>query len=413
MDSRVLPFDGLLRNVHLATMSAASEPQRDAAIAWRDGNIVWMGANKDLPRDAQTKLEIDGAGAWVTPGLIDCHTHLVYAGNRVDEWERRLNGATYAEIAAAGGGIRSTVSATRAASDETLYTQSHKRLQSMLRDGVTTVEIKSGYGLSQDAEAKMLRVARKLGTSGDVNVQTTFLGAHALPAEYAGRADDYIDHMVGQVLPTLHAAGLVDAVDAFCENIAFTPAQVRRVFEAAQKLKLPVKLHAEQLSDSSGAALVAEFGGLSADHLEYLSQTGIEAMAAAGTVAVLLPGAFYFLRETKLPPIAALRAAKVPMAVATDCNPGTSPMTSIRTAMNMACTLFSLTPDEALRGATINAAQALGLHDRGQLLVGKRADLALWAIDQPAAITHDIGSNLLVSRFVGGRHLPANGTHGE
>jgi imidazolonepropionase len=417
MDSRVLPFDGLLRNVQLATMCATdagnSVTMRDAAIAWRGGHIVWMGADKDLPRDTQSNIEIDGAGAWVTPGLIDCHTHLVYAGNRVDEWERRLNGATYAEIAAAGGGIRSTVSATRAASDDTLFTQSRKRLLSMLRDGVTTVEIKSGYGLSLDAEAKMLRAARQLGASGDVSVQTTFLGAHALPAEYAGRADEYVDHIVHDMLPALHAEGLVDAVDAFCENIAFTTAQVRRVFEAARALKLPVKLHAEQLSDSDGAALVAEFGGLSADHLEYLSQRGIAAMAAAGTVAVLLPGAFYFLRETKLPPIAALRAAKVPMAVATDCNPGTSPMTSIRTAMNMACTLFSLTPDEALRGATINAAQALGLHDRGQLTVGKRADLALWAVDQPAAITHDIGSNLLVSRFVGGRHLPANRTHGE
>ncbi len=410
MNSRVLQFDGLLRNVHLATMASMDTSNSiidDGAIAWRDGRIVWLGRDDDLPKNINATTEILGEGAWVTPGLIDCHTHLVYAGNRVNEWEQRLNGASYADISAAGGGIRSTVNATRAASEESLLTQSLPRLQSLLADGVTTVEIKSGYGLDLASEAKMLRVARQLGQEYSVTVRTTFLGAHALPPEFARRSDAYIDYLIADVLPVLHAEGLVDAVDAFCESIGFTAGQVRRLFVAARHLNLPVKCHAEQLTDSAGAALVAEFGGLSADHLEYLSQAGVDAMAKAGTVAVLLPGAFYFLHETKLPPIAALRAAGVPMAVATDCNPGTSPLTSIRMAMNMACTLFGLTPEEALRGTTCNAARALGLADRGKLAVGLRADLAVWDIDQPAALAHDMGSPLLKARCIGGVYFPA------
>ena len=413
MNSRVLQFDGLLRNVHLATMATMASMGadhaiiRDAAMAWRDGTIVWLGRDDDLPKNIDATIEIQGEGAWVTPGLIDCHTHLVYAGNRVNEWEQRLNGASYADISAAGGGIRSTVNATRAASEESLLTQSLPRLQSLLADGVTTVEIKSGYGLDLASEAKMLRVARQLGQEYSVTVRTTFLGAHALPPEFARRGDAYIDYLIADVLPVLHAEGLVDAVDAFCESIGFTAGQVRRLFVAARHLNLPVKCHAEQLTDSAGAALVAEFGGLSADHLEYLSQAGVDAMAKAGTVAVLLPGAFYFLHETKLPPIAALRAAGVPMAVATDCNPGTSPLTSIRMTMNMACTLFGLTPEEALRGTTCNAARALGLADRGKLAVGLRADLAVWDIDQPAALAHDMGSPLLKARCIGGVYFPA------
>ena len=407
MDKRVSKVDGLLRHVSLATMNTNNSTINDGAIAWRDGRIVWLGRDADLPMNLDATAEWQGEGAWVTPGLIDCHTHLVYAGNRVAEWTQRQNGVSYADIAAAGGGIRATVRATRAASDEDLLAQSLPRLQSLLADGVTTVEIKSGYGLDLASEAKMLRVARRLGQENFVDVQTTFLGAHALPAEYAGRQDDYIDHLITEVLPTLHAEGLVDAVDAFCESIGFTPAQVRRLFVATKKLNLPVKLHAEQLSDSSGAALVAEFSGLSADHLEYLSQAGIHAMAAAGTAAVLLPGAFYFLRETKLPPIAALRAAAVPMAVATDCNPGTSPLSSIRLAMNMACTLFALTPAEALLGTTLHAARALGLADRGQLKLGYRADLAVWHIDQPEMLVHDMGLSPLKARCVGGNYFLA------
>ncbi len=404
MDKQVIQFDGLLRHVQLATMDAKHHVIRDGAIAWHLGKIVWMGRDNDVPKNANVTNEIPGEGAWVTPGLIDCHTHLVYAGNRVGEWAQRLQGASYADIAAAGGGIHATVEATRTARADRLYAESLPRLQSMLRDGVTTVEIKSGYGLTLASEARMLRVARRLGRDCEVAVQTTFLGAHALPAEYTGRADDYITHLINDVLPALHSEGLVDAVDAFCESIAFSPAQVRRLFTAARALHLPVKLHAEQLSNSEGAALVAEFGGLSADHLEHLSEAGVRAMVAAGTVAVLLPGAFYFLRETQLPPVARLRDAGVPMAVATDCNPGTSPLTSMRTAMNMACTLFRLTPNEALHGATRHAARALGLADRGQLAVGLRADMAVWNIDEPAVLAHDMGSSMLRARCAGGQY---------
>jgi imidazolonepropionase len=330
---------------------------------------------------------------WLTPGLIDCHTHIVHAGNRSDEWEARLNGASYEDIAREGGGIMSTVRATRAASESELLRQSVARVRTLLREGVTTLEIKSGYGLDLENEAKMLRVARIVGELLPVNVSTTFLGAHALPPEFAGRADAYIDEVCERMLPALAAEGLVDAVDAFCERIGFSIDQTARVFEAARALELPVKLHAEQLSDQGGAALVARYDGLSADHLEYLTQEGAEALARAGTVAALLPGAYYFLRETQAPPLALLRAAGVPMAVATDCNPGTSPMTSLLLALNMACTLFRLTPLEALLGVTRHAARALGRKDIGTLEVGKRADLALWDIARPADLAYAIGAN--------------------
>lgn len=388
--------DLLIVNVDLATMDAPHGygEIRDGALALKAGRIAWIGRRSELPAGISKAATFDGNGGWITPGLIDCHTHIVYAGNRSSEFEARLNGATYAEIAAAGGGIMATVRATRAASEAQLLHQSLPRVRSLLAEGVTTLEIKSGYGLSLESEAKMLRVARRIGALLAVDVKTTFLGAHALPPEYASRADAYVDAVCGEMLPALAAERLVDAVDAFCENIGFTPAQTERVFAAARRLNLPVKLHAEQLSDQNGAALVARYHGLSADHLEYLSEAGIAAMAQQRTVAVLLPGAYYFLRETRLPPVPALRAAGVPIAVATDCNPGTAPLTSLLLAMNMACTLFRLTPLEALAGATRIAAQALGIaHQTGSLVVGKYADLALWDIGHPAELAYAIGFN--------------------
>ncbi|MCG2586279.1 imidazolonepropionase [Massilia sp. TS11] len=363
---------------------------RDAALAVRDGRIAWLGPRAEAPRAART---LDAGGAWLTPGLIDCHTHIVHAGNRSNEFEARLNGASYEEIARAGGGIMSTVRATRAASEDALLAESLPRVRALLREGVTTLEIKSGYGLELESEARMLRVARRIGTLLPVRVRTSFLGAHAVPAELAGQADAYIDAVLAMLAP-LQAQGLVDAVDAFCEKIGFSPAQTERVFAAAQALGLPVKLHAEQLSDQGGAQLVARYRGLSADHVEYLSEDGVRAMAEAGTVAVLLPGAYYFLRETQAPPLAALRAAGVPLALATDCNPGTSPLTSLLLTMNLACTLWRMTPQEALAGCTRVAARALGLADEiGTLEVGKRADLALWRIARPADLAYAIGFN--------------------
>jgi imidazolonepropionase len=363
----------------------------DGALLTEGHTIVWAGPLSERPVTADA-LEVDLGGLLVTPGLVDCHTHLVYGGHRAAEAEMRLNGASYEAIAGAGGGIRSTVTATRAASEETLLASATQRARCLMAEGVTTLEIKSGYGLSLEDEARCLRVARRLGVTQRMEVKTTFLGAHALPPEFDGRPDDYITAVCAW-LPELHAQGLVDAVDAFCENVGFSPPQTRRVFEAAKALGLPAKLHAEQLSDQGGAALAAAFRALSCDHLEHLSDAGIAAMKAAGTVAVLLPGAYYFLRETQLPPIAALRAAGVPMAVATDHNPGTSPGLSLLLMASMACTLFRLTPLEAVQGITLHAARALGLHDRGQLSAGQRADFVAWDLDHPNELAYWFGHN--------------------
>ena len=365
-----------------------------AAIAVEGDRIAWVGPERELPAALLQRCtrRHDAGGALVTPGLIDCHTHLVYGGDRAAEFEQRLNGASYEDIARAGGGIASTVQATRAASEEELQAQSQLRLQALMDEGVTTLEIKSGYGLSLEHERKCLRAARALGGLNPVDVRTTFLGAHALPPEFTGRGDAYIAEVL-RMLPLLHAEGLVDAVDAFCERIAFSTAQTGRVFEAAGALGLPVKLHAEQLSDSGGAALAARYGALSCDHLEWLSEEGAAAMAGAGSVAVLLPGAFYFLRETRVPPIALLRKHKVPMAISTDCNPGSSPCTSLLLMLNMACTLFRMTPEEALGGVTRVAAQALGLKDRGVLAAGLRADFVLWDVERPAQLSYALGAN--------------------
>lgn len=392
-------WDALWINAHLATMTPGSPYGivMDGALAIMDGQFAWVGARDDLPQaciDPATRVH-DAGGSWITPGLIDCHTHLVHAGNRAHEFELRLNGATYEDIAGSGGGIASTVAATRAATDNELLEQSTLRLKALLREGVTTLEIKSGYGLDAPNEARMLRVARRLGRQFAVTVRTTFLGAHAVPPEFKGHADEYIEFICAEVLPDLASRGLVDAVDAFCETIAFSPAQVERVFNAAHRAGLPVKLHAEQRSDQGGAALAAKHGALSADHLEHLSQAGVDAMAAAGTVAVLLPAAFYFLRDTHVPPVDALRRAGIPIAIATDCNPGTSPTTSLLLTLNMACTLFRMTPAEALAGVTRNAARALGLHTQsGMLKAGMAADFVLWDdIRSPGELAYRLGYN--------------------
>jgi imidazolonepropionase len=377
----------------------------DGAIAIESGLIAYAGPRAGLPTDFVDAEQHDAQRAWITPGLIDCHTHLVYAGSRANEFEQRLEGVSYEDIARAGGGIQSTVRATRAASEQQLLDESQVRLDRLLAEGVTTIEIKSGYGLDLANERKLLRVARELGRRNAVDVRTTFLGAHALPPEFAGRADDYVDEVCNIMLPALAADGLIDAVDAFCDSIAFTPQQTRRVFDAAARAGLRVKLHADQLSDLGGAALAAEYGALSADHLEWTSAPSVNAMAQAGTVAVLLPGAFYALRETRLPPITAFREAGVPMAVSTDCNPGTSPCTSLLLMLNMACTLFRLTPVEALAGATRHAAAALGLHDRGRLQPGLRADFALWRIREPAELAYAFGANPCISRVRAGQEI--------
>lgn len=400
-------WDGLIVGATLATLDADSGYGlvEDGALGWKDGVLAYVGPRSGLPGTPESLADdvIEAAGL-VTPGLVDCHTHAVFAGNRASEFEVRLQGASYEQIARAGGGILSTVRAVREADEDALLRQSEPRIHALLRDGVTTLEIKSGYGLDFDNERKMLRVARRLGDTLGVSVRTTYLAAHALPPEFKHDADGYIEAAIGW-LHALHAEGLVDAVDAFCERIAFSLAQTRRMFEAARALGLPVKLHADQLSDGGGAALAAEFGGLSADHIEHTDETGVRAMAAAGTVAVLLPGAFHVLRETKLPPLALLRAHGVPMAVATDCNPGTSPLLSLRQAMQLACTHFRLTPEDALRGATIHAAKALGLQDRGMLRVGMRADFVHWRARQPAELCYWLGGELAHAIFTGGRRL--------
>ncbi|TFY98188.1 imidazolonepropionase [Ramlibacter humi] len=390
----------------IATMAEGGAPYGfidDGALVVEAGRIAWVGPRAELPAHYASGAQVhDVQGALITPGLIDCHTHLVWGGDRAREFELRLQGASYEDIAKAGGGIVSTVKATRAADEASLLAQAQRRLDALLAEGVTTIEIKSGYGLSEEAEAKCLRVARTLGQRNRLDVRTTFLGAHALPPEFAGRADDYIAEVV-RMLPRLHEQGLVDAVDAFCERIGFSVDQTRRVFETARALGLPVKLHAEQLSDSAGTQLAASFDALSADHLEWLSEEGVRAMAKAGTVAVLLPGAYYFIRETRLPPVALLREHGVPMAVSTDCNPGTSPCTSLLLMLNMACTLFRLTPEEALAGVTRHAARALGLPDRGVLAAGLRADFALWDVEHPAQLAYAFGARPCRGAFVQGQ----------
>ena len=393
--------DLLIANATVATMEEGGAPyglRERVAVAVRDGRIAAVGPDAgDAVPGAAVR---DAGGRLVTPALVDCHTHVVFGGDRAREFEMRLEGVSYEAIARAGGGIASTVRATRAADEAALLAAALRRVDALVGEGVATIEVKSGYGLDRETELRMLRVAREIGRVRPVRVRTTFLGAHAVPEELS--ADDYIDTVCIPTLREAHALGLVDAVDAFCEGIAFSPAQVERVFTVARELGLPVKIHAEQLSNLGGAALAARFGGLSADHLEWLDDDGVAAMAAAGMVAVMLPGAFYTLRETKLPPIAALRAAGVPMAVATDCNPGTAPLTSLLLAMNMACTLFRLTPEEALAGTTREAARALGLDDCGTVAAGMRADLAIWDVAHPAELSYRIGFNPLHARLFGG-----------
>ncbi len=397
-----MKVDRLWTNARIATMregGAAYGAVDAAAVAARDGRIAWTGPLAEMPAlDAAETIDLDGR--WVTPGLIDCHTHLVYAGDRAGEFAQRLEGASYEEIARAGGGIASTVRATRAASEDELVRQALPRLDALIGEGATTVEVKSGYGLEPVSEVKMLRAARRLAGERAVTVKATFLGAHALAPDAGGDKEGYIDEVCLAQLPAVHAEGLADAVDGFCETIGFTLDQIRRLFVAARALDLPVKLHAEQLSNQGGAALAAEFGALSADHLEYLDEAGVAALAEAGTVAVLLPGAFYFLRDTQVPPIELFRNHGVAMAVATDCNPGSSPLSSLLLAMNMACTLFRMTPAEALAGVTRNAARALGLEsETGTIETGKWCDLAVWDIEQPAELAYRIAFNSLHERI--------------
>lgn len=402
-------WDALWLNVQLMPLTAADPAAtvRDGALAVRDGRIAWLGPRAALPADAAAKRVHDGGGGWLLPGFIDCHTHVVHTGQRSEEFELRLQGESYEAIARRGGGILSTVRTTRAASEDALFAQSLPRVRNLLREGVTTLEVKSGYGLEPHGEARMLRVARRLGRELPLRVRTTFLGAHAVPPEFAGRADDYITLLCDGMLPALAADNLVDAVDAFCEHIAFSAAQVQRLFEAAQRLHLPVKLHAGQLSDLGGAELVARFGGLSADHLEEISDAGIDALRRAGCVAVLLPGAVHFLQVKERPPVAKLRAAGVPMALASDCNPGTSPMPSVLAALNLGCLLLGLTPVEALAGATCHAAAALGLaHEAGSLEPGKAADFALWDVERPAQLCATLGFNACRQVVFGGELRP-------
>lgn len=393
----------LLSNLILATMTEGYGLIPDAALVIEGESIAWAGPRATLPGPYDRLPPVDLGGRLVTPGLIDCHSHIVFAGDRAGEFEMRLNGASYEEVARAGGGILSTVRATREASEAELLAQALARADQIIATGATTIEVKSGYGLTLADEVKMLRVAREIGRQRPVTIRTTHLAAHAVPPEYKGRAGEYVAEVAIPSLKAAHAEGLVDAVDAFCEGIAFQPDEIAPLFSLAKDLGLALKLHAEQLSDLKGAVMAARMGALSADHLEYLGQDGVEAMAAAGTVAVILPGAFYTLREKQLPPIAALRAAGVPMALATDCNPGSSPITSLTLTMNMACTLFRMTPLETLQGVTIHAARALGLVDRGVIAAGKRADLAIWEARHPAELSYRIGATALHTRIFGGR----------
>ncbi len=401
-------WDLTLTNVRIATMQESDVPYgviENGAVGIADGNIAWIGPESELPSDVGGKT-LSLNGRWLTPALIDCHTHLVFGGDRADEFEQRLTGVSYEEIAKAGGGILSTVNATREASPDELAKAAIVRLHALSREGVSTIEIKSGYGLDVDNEIKMLRVARSLAGSSGISVSTSFLGAHSVPPEFQGKADQYIEMLCVEALPQAADAGLVDAVDAYCENIAFSTDQIARLFETAKSLNLPVKLHADQLSDSGGAELAASCHALSADHLEYTSEKGVEALADAGSVAVLLPGAFLTLGETQRPPVELLRKNKVPIAVATDCNPGTSPVCSLRAAMNLATSLFKLTPEECLAGVTREAARALALlHDRGTLETGKRADIAVWNIDHPRILSYWLGLNELSDLYLEGREI--------
>ncbi len=392
----------LLTNAVVATMQGGYGLTLDGAVAISGGRIDWVGAMADLAAPHADLPRHDCRGRLVTPGLIDAHSHVVFGGHRAAEFEQRLNGASYEQVARAGGGILSTVRASRAASEDDLVAQALPRIDLMIASGTTTLEVKSGYGLTVEDEVKLLRAARRLAGLRPLHVTTTHLAAHAIPPEYSGRADAYIDEVAIPSLHAAHAEGLVDAVDAFCEGIAFSPAQVGRVFDAAHALGLPVKLHAEQLSDLKGAVLAAGHGALSCDHVEYIGADGVAAMAASGSVAGILPGAFYTLRETQKPPIDAFRAAGVPMMVATDCNPGSAPLTSLPLAMNMACTLFRMTPLEALQGTTVFAARALGLTDRGTIAPGQRADLCLWDATHPAELSYRIGATPLTTRIFGG-----------
>jgi imidazolonepropionase len=406
MRSEAAHFDRLWINARLATMADQGSAARieDGAIAAKDARIAYAGPRGDLPAGLSARETIDCAGRWITPGLIDCHTHLVYAGNRAREFEMRLQGASYAEIARAGGGILSTVKATRAASEDDLVKSALPRLDALLKEGVTTIEIKSGYGLELETERRQLRAARRLAQERPIDVVTTFLGAHALPPEANGDKSAFIDRVCREMIPALAAEGLADAVDGFCEGIAFSPDEIARVFDSAKAAGLPVKLHAEQLSNLGGARLAVQYGALSADHLEYLDEAGVAAMADAGTVAVLLPGAYYFIRETQTPPVALLRRYKVPIALATDCNPGSSPLTSLLLTMNMGATLFRLTVDECLAGVTREAARALGrLREVGTLEPGKWCDLAIWDVEDPAELVYRIGFNPLCTRVWRGK----------
>ncbi len=394
----------LLLNAKIASMGPGTPYGliEDGAVAIEGDAIRWCGSRADIPAEFTKWPESDLEGRLVTPALIDCHTHIVHGGNRAQEFEMRLEGASYEEVARAGGGIVSTVKATRAASEAELLSSALPRVDALLAEGVTTIEVKSGYGLDIETELAMLCAARAIETERPVRVRTSFLGAHAVPPEFKGRPDAYIDEICIPALDAAHAAGLADAVDGFCEGIAFTPEQVERVFTRASDLGIPVKLHAEQLSNLGGTKLAARYRALSADHVEYATDEDAAALAASGSAAVLLPGAFYTLRETQVPPVDAFRKHGVPMAVATDCNPGSSPMTSLLLAMNMACTLFRMTPEEALAGVTVNAARALGLNDCGRIAPGHRADLAVWNVDQPAELAYRIGSNPLHRRIFGG-----------
>ncbi len=395
-------WDILFTDVHLACMTEGDSPYgiiENAALAVKDGQIVWLGKLVDVPVGSEPMITRHLGGAWITPGLIDCHTHMIFGGNRAEDFEMRLQGTSYSDITKSGGGIHSTVNATRKASEDDLFVQAYQFVEEAQQQGITTLEIKSGYGLNLEDEIKMLRVAKRIGESLDIDITTTCMAAHTIPAEYSDKPDAYVDIIINDIIPTVAKENLATAVDAFMETIAFTAKQTSRIFDAAKENGLAIKLHADQLSNTKGASLAAKYNALSADHLEHTTLPGVKAMAEAGTVAVLLPGAFYNLHETKIPPIAALRKQGVPMALASDFNPGSSPCNSLQLMLHMGCTLYGLTPEEALAGVTRNAAKALGFNDRGTLEAGKKAHLAMWNIDHPRELSYWFGRNLLAERY--------------